>query len=290
MMSFNFTAGKTYLMALDFYERGGGEEVEFFQADDMSGTNPRLINDSSDLVVFRNDFKEIKGTSVVVQNANTIVCLANLNGISPDTWSVVVTPPCGAAARCKADDVLRIVNAPVGTVDWTVSPFTSAKSSGRQGGAFAPVQHKYYIQNMGTASLAWSVAKRARADWLSLPAVTYGTVAASGVAPPVTLTVNATANGLSPGVYKCPVVFSVGCNPAVCSPTLEREVELVVTYRSDLNIDRSVNLTDLASLAGRWLDTCSGPGWCGGADINASSRVDLADFGKLVDEWMLKVP
>jgi hypothetical protein len=107
-MTFNFPAAGSYYMVLDFYENGGGEEIEFFQTDSTGG-NPRLINVDAELVVFRDDVKIIDATNVTVVDVNTITCRADLTGAVPGTWNVIVTPPCGDTAKCSLNDALLIV-------------------------------------------------------------------------------------------------------------------------------------------------------------------------------------
>jgi len=107
-MTFNFPAAGTYHMVLDFYENGGGEEIEFFQTNSTGG-DQRLINVNAELVVFRDDVKRIDATNVVIADANTITCQVDLNGAEPGAWNVIMTPPCGETSRCILEDALQIV-------------------------------------------------------------------------------------------------------------------------------------------------------------------------------------
>jgi len=107
-MTFNFPAAGNYFVVLDFFENSGGEEIEFFQTNSTGG-NQRLINVDAELVVFRDNITRIEATNVVVANENTINCQVDLTGAEPDTWNVIVTPPCGEAAECHQDDVLPII-------------------------------------------------------------------------------------------------------------------------------------------------------------------------------------
>ena len=111
MMSLNLPAG-SYYVVLDFFERDGGAEVEFFQADDAAGRNPRLINGGSQLAVFRDDTTAIRATGVVVRDAHTITCLADLAGAEPGLWDVIVTPECGPSAGARAPGILNLVACP----------------------------------------------------------------------------------------------------------------------------------------------------------------------------------
>jgi hypothetical protein len=169
--------------------------------------------------------------------------------------------------------VLHVVTPPVGTVEWMVSASTQ-DSAGPQGGDFSPDTHNFLVRNWGTASLDYSVAKAAgSADWLDLPANPYGTLAQYGATAVVPVTINDKANELTPGVYTCPLIFSVGRLPGTGSPTKRYDVELLVSYKSDFNLDKQVNITDLSNFADNWLDP-----------------FDLEDLAIFAAEWMLTVP
>jgi len=107
-MMFSFPAAGSYYMVLDYFENSGGEEIELFQTNSTGGEQ-RLINVDAELVVFRDNVIKIDATNVVVANENTINCQVDLTGAEPDTWNVIVTPPCGEAAKCELDDGLQIV-------------------------------------------------------------------------------------------------------------------------------------------------------------------------------------
>jgi hypothetical protein len=56
---------------------------------------------------------------------------------------------------------------------------------------------------------------------------------------------------------------------------------------ADLNCDDAINLTDLAQFAVQWLNVgCTGPAWCGRADMNRNSNVDQADFAIMAQSWL----
>jgi len=107
-MTFDFPAAGSYYLVLDFFENGGGEEVELFQTNSIGG-DQRLINVNAELVVFRDDVTRIDATNVVVANENTINCQLDVDGTEPGMWNVIVTPQCGDAARATLDDALEIV-------------------------------------------------------------------------------------------------------------------------------------------------------------------------------------
>ncbi len=107
-MTFDFPAAGCYYVVLDFFENGGGEEVEFFQTNSTGG-DTRLINVDAELIVFRDDITRIDATGVVVADANTITCEMDLGDAEAGMWNMIITPPCGEAARCEQEDVLKIV-------------------------------------------------------------------------------------------------------------------------------------------------------------------------------------
>jgi hypothetical protein len=47
-----------------------------------------------------------------------------------------------------------------------------------------------------------------------------------------------------------------------------------------------VNFEDYAVVAGSWLDTCSEPNWCEGADIDHSGAVDYKDIEHIANNWL----
>jgi hypothetical protein len=54
----------------------------------------------------------------------------------------------------------------------------------------------------------------------------------------------------------------------------------------DVNADQYVDSADLAAIAEAWLEGCSEPKWCGGADINKSGSVEMRDFELLSRGWL----
>jgi hypothetical protein len=125
-MTFNFPAAGSYFMVLDFFENGGGEEIEFFQTNSTGGDR-RLINVDAELIVFRDDVTRIDATNVVVVDENTITCQVNLSGAEPDMWDMIVTHPCGEEVKGELEDALLVVicscdfnhDSQVNFLDWT---------------------------------------------------------------------------------------------------------------------------------------------------------------------------
>jgi len=286
-MTFDFPAAGNYYLQLDFFENGGGEEIEFFQTD-AAGGNRRLINVDSEVVVYRDDLIRINATGVVVADENTITCQVDVNGAVPGVWNVIVTPECGQSAQVQLENALRIAAPPDEPVTWSVTPDAAAESAGRAGGAFAPVEHTFVVSNTAATPMNWSVSKGAAADWLDLPAATFGTLD-GGQSTPLTVSLNTAAQTLTPGAYTCPLVFSVGCNPAGVTE-YHRQVRLTVTHSSDFDGNLAVGLSDLAEMADNWLGPCSGPDWCGGIDLDFSGGVGIGDLAIFAGEWMLSVP
>ncbi|NLH17494.1 MAG: hypothetical protein GX455_13035, partial [Phycisphaerae bacterium] len=154
-MIFNFPAAGTYPLVLDFFENGGGEEIEFFQTDSTGGTR-RLINVDSEVVVYRSAIEKIEPKNVTVVDENTITCQADLTGATLGMWNVTVTPECGEAAKGILEDGLQVVTKPSGTISWSILPSGPAAFTGRQGGPMTPSEFLFTIYNTGTAVLDWS--------------------------------------------------------------------------------------------------------------------------------------
>ena len=54
-----------------------------------------------------------------------------------------------------------------------------------------------------------------------------------------------------------------------------------------LEPDCFVDQYDLKLLVSQWQDSgCEYPGWCGGADLNVSGKVDFIDFALLAERWL----
>jgi hypothetical protein len=108
-MTFDFPSAGSYYLILDYYENGGGEEIEFFQTS-SNGADGRLINIDSELVVFRDNDTVIEATEVVIVDESTITCRVDLTSAEPGAWNVVITPPYGDTARGYLSDALLIIS------------------------------------------------------------------------------------------------------------------------------------------------------------------------------------
>ena len=62
-------------------------------------------------------------------------------------------------------------------------------------------------------------------------------------------------------------------------------------YRTDLNSDGIVNLKDFSVFVMQWPKSgCESPDWCGGADLDYSSQVNLVDLDIFTDAWLAEEP
>jgi hypothetical protein len=53
----------------------------------------------------------------------------------------------------------------------------------------------------------------------------------------------------------------------------------------DINGDGDINFEDFEIIASYWLEPCSAPGWCEGADLNISGLVDYQDLKTFCQSW-----
>jgi hypothetical protein len=282
-MTFNFPAAGSYYLVLDFFENGGGEEIEFFQTNSAGG-DARLINVDSEVVVYRSAIEKITVTNVSVVDENTITCRADVTGATPGDWNVIVTPECGDAAKGTLEDGLQIVAPQAGTVGWTVTPEGLSVLQGRKGGPLGPSEVEYTITNTGTAAIEWSAVKGAGADWIEFHTATTGTLAA-GKTTKVDIGLNAATQTLDPGSYECPVVFSIGCNangPSVYT----RDIRLILSRQTDFDRNGIVDLLDWAAFAQEWMVPCPEQGECDAADFDHNGVVDLGDLVIFAQDWL----
>jgi hypothetical protein len=56
--------------------------------------------------------------------------------------------------------------------------------------------------------------------------------------------------------------------------------------KPDFNQDNFVDFLDFAILANYWLDTCSGPDWCGSSDLDQNGVVNFNDLRIFVEYWL----
>jgi hypothetical protein len=60
----------------------------------------------------------------------------------------------------------------------------------------------------------------------------------------------------------------------------------IIDNEPDLNRDGRVDFYDFSALAEQWLNNCSEPNWCEGADFDSSSKVDFNDLTTLCEYWL----
>ena len=61
----------------------------------------------------------------------------------------------------------------------------------------------------------------------------------------------------------------------------------VSTILADPVLDGQVDFRDLAVFASHWLEqNCTGPDWCGGADVDHSTEVNWGDVAILTQQWL----
>ncbi len=277
-MTFNFPAAGSYYLELDFFENGGGEEIEFFQTNSTGG-NARLINVDAELVVYRSAVEKIEAKNVSVVDEHTITCQADLTGATVGLWNVIVTPECGEAAKGTLKDGFQVVTKPSGTISWSILPSGPAVFVGRQGGPMTPSEFLFTIYNTGTAVLDWSVSKPPSVNWIDL-SQTSGTLGA-GHSTRVYVSINANTAQLQAGVHPCPLDFWVPCVPGI-----SRQVELTLYRNTDFDSNGIVDLPDWAAFAAQWMRTCAIWSECDGADFDGSGIVDLGDLVEFAVDWL----
>lgn len=162
----------------------------------------------------------IPATSTVVlmhfcgQNANDAAAAANaanLDGL-----------PAAALAALNANRA-PVLNWVIAADALSVSWSDTFVSSGQQGGPFSPDTRQYMLTNNGGASLAWSAAGPA---WLTINP-SSGAGLGSGASVPVDVSINAAADGLSPGTYLDAVTFT----HSGTGVSFKRYAQLVVNER-----------------------------------------------------------
>ncbi|HDL15011.1 MAG TPA: hypothetical protein ENH28_02465, partial [Euryarchaeota archaeon] len=134
------------------------------------------------------------------------------------TRNVSVTTPAGTGT---GNGLFTVVAATGGVL--SVSPGDRFDSSGKEGGPFSPSRKTYTLSNTGGSSINWTASKTH--NWVSL-SQTSGTLAPSG-STTVTVTINSSANSLTPNNYVDIVAFT---NTANGNGNTTRTVNLSVNY------------------------------------------------------------
>jgi PKD repeat protein/endonuclease/exonuclease/phosphatase family metal-dependent hydrolase len=117
-----------------------------------------------------------------------------------------------------------------------VSPAGGLSSLGHVGGPFSPTNQTYDLSNSGNSNLTWSASKSA--SWVTLSS-TAGTIA-PGSDVTVTVSINASATGLTAGGYSDTVVFTNTTNGA---GSTTRPVSLLVESTFPVIITNGLTLS-----------------------------------------------
>ena len=76
-------------------------------------------------------------------------------------------------------------------------------------------------------------------------------------------------------------------DPRIAYNRIDIGADEVFPVAGDFEPDEDVDLADLATFMAEWLSLCSaGNGWCGEADIDHSTRVDLTDLACITRHWL----
>jgi PKD repeat protein/endonuclease/exonuclease/phosphatase family metal-dependent hydrolase len=187
-------------------------------------------------------------------------CLAGSNRLSAVSGHVFnsavwgsqytsVNPSNSSSDSVTASDHLCVIvnySLPTSATNFDVTPPTAFASGGPAGGPFSPPSQIYTLTNSDVIPLFWSVTKTS--NWLTVSPLATNLTLGAGRGTNITVSINSTANGLSPGTYLDTINFSntatgvsfsrgvtllVGANPPTAnfsaSPTNGFE-PLVVTF------------------------------------------------------------
>jgi hypothetical protein len=109
-------------------------------------------------------------------------------------------------------------------------------------------------------------------DW-----VDRGILKAYGETPAIVIGLD--EEGGSGGPY---IIINTIINPGRTTVTA-----LPINPLWDIDGDGDVDFEDYAVLANQWMaENCDEPGWCGGADLNRSRKVDLEDLDVFTRHWL----
>jgi len=81
------------------------------------------------------------------------------------------------------------------------------------------------------------------------------------------------------------MAVSSGSDSYTCKADFDN---VLFDFVGDLDSDDDVDGFDLDSFAGQWLNSCAGPGWCGGSDMNEDGTVDMIDYAVLAYDWLIE--
>jgi hypothetical protein len=184
----------------------------------------------------------MSGTLAPAATATVIVSInAGANSLTPGTYNDTVTftnTTNGAGNTTRA--VTLTVIAPGALAVMPATPFASA---GLTGGPFTPESQAYTLQNTGGVTIDWTVTKTQA--WTSL-SLASGTLT-PGATATITVSINAGANSLTPGIYTDTVTFT---NTTNGSGNTTRTVTLTITAPGALSVTPAGGLTSTGVAGG----------------------------------------
>ena len=188
------------------------------------------------------------------------------NATAQATAAALDALPADALAGLNAANYGPVLNWDMAT-ELAVAPESLRAFSGQQGGPFTPASYDYTLENTSGAALDWTASGPA---WVDI-APASGNLPASGTEN-VTVSINATANGLTPGQTLDSVTFS----NTTAGEDVMRGLRVDVTERLEITetdgfaaagfqggpfapVSRTYQLTNVGTSALQWSTTA--PAW-----------------------------
>ena len=128
----------------------------------------------------------------------------------------------------------------------SISPSSGFNPEGFEGGPFSPNSKTYTATNSGETDLNFTVTKTQ--SWLDVSS-TGGTLSGSQ-SEPVTLSINALANNLTPGIYNDSITYTYTTTSGKFSGTFTQPVTLTVKKLGELSLTSSGNLDSIGEEGG----------------------------------------
>jgi hypothetical protein len=220
----------------------GGPFTPSSQAYTLQNTGGTSINWTATNVQTWTSLSAASGTLAAGATTTVTVSInAGANSLLSGTYTDVVSFSNTTNGTGNTNRAVALTVAAAGVL--AVTPATDLTSTGPVGGPFTPSSQAYTLQNTGATSLNWTAAKTQA--WTTLSAAS-GTLAA-GATTTVTVTINATANGLAAGTYNDTVTFTNTTN-GVGNAT--RAVALTVTTPGVLTVTPATGLTSTGPVGG----------------------------------------
>jgi hypothetical protein len=165
---------------------------------------------------------------------------------------------------------------------WTSIPSSIAKDMSSIDFGEASASEVFQVWNDGVGTLDYSVSITGGGDYFSVSPLSGSSI---GVNDKNTHTIMLDRSGIALGEVVTGEV-RISSSQADDSPHVIQLSATRDTF-SDLTNDKVVSFDDLGVLLDYWMDQCSGPDWCGGADFDHSYRVDSSDFARLGESWLI---